>query len=861
MNDLRGSQWRKWDLHFHTPSSYDYQGKSITDEDIIKVLNQNKIEVIAITDHHIIDIPRINNLKKLGSELGITVLPGIEFLSDARGKDPIHFIGIFSENCNLEYIWGQIENTTNIKNIKGTGKKPNEVYCDLLETIKIIKELGGIVSIHAGDKSNSIENITNSLPQSIAQKTEIASIIDIYELGKESDQKGYTDIVFPAIKKIIPMIICSDNHDIDNYKLKQNCWIKADPTFEGLRQIIFEPEQRIFIGENPLLRHKKLKIDSFSIVNSSKFQLENQEIFLNNNMVSIIGGRGSGKSAFLETLTFCFGKNKQPAKWDFSDSEILNVSGDYLHFLKKSGANAKLIIKYSDLDNNKLQPYIKEIQDNNENYCDFPLIYLGQNQIEHYSNSPSKIHELAYEAVLKNSGLADEISSIQTEIKAYEAELISLTKDIESSRLQLLSYNIDKIKMEKVRLEKEIALLSSAETKTILEKLSKSRLKKDNYTKAISIAEKINSDFKKISIDFDTRLKELNNTLPTIGIEKRLEFDFKIAITNTEEILEILGEVGIIEEHEVNIIEAEQQLEGKTEVTASYFDALKSRIEEIESTLQLYIKEEEYLESNIKYRYTQIDEFGDLFTELNELYTNATAIFTKSNSGILKSLKLESATSFSSEKLIHDLFDMTDKRKIKDINKFKTEILKITNTYTASEYSEWLKKFESDETNFNYFNDGKKTFEEVAYKNYFTLETKIFYEVEPNNYRILTNLSLGQKGTVLLKLFLSLGNNCPIIIDQPEDHLDNHFIYSDLVSTLKKAKEKRQVILVTHDANIVVNGDSEQVIVAEYKNNNINYSLSGSIENPLIKEAMTKILEGGNEAFIKRESKYQIKTK
>src|SRR5690554_1928110 len=210
----RGSDWRKWDLHFHTPSSYDYGDKSITNQEIIDTLSANQISVVAITDHHKIDIERIQELQRLGKEKDILVLPGIEFLSDARGKVPIHFIGIFSENCNLEYIWGQLENTTNIKKIKGEGKEPNQVYCDLEETIKLVKSLGGITTIHAGDKTNSIENITHSLPHGEAQKTEIANQIDIYELGKVDDKDGYINVVFPAIGKHIPMIICSDNHNI-----------------------------------------------------------------------------------------------------------------------------------------------------------------------------------------------------------------------------------------------------------------------------------------------------------------------------------------------------------------------------------------------------------------------------------------------------------------------------------------------------------------------------------------------------------------------------------------------------------------------------------------------------------------------
>ena len=210
----KGSEWRKWDLHFHTPSSYDYGNKSVTNEEIIETLCENEISVVAITDHHIIDIERITELQELGKAKGITVLPGIEFLSDARGKVPIHFIGIFSEECKLEYIWGQIENKTNISKIKGEGKKENQVYCDLENTIDLVHELGGLTTIHAGDKTNSIENITHSLPHGEAQKTEIANKIDFYELGKTDDKKCYIDFVFPSIKKHIPMIICSDNHNI-----------------------------------------------------------------------------------------------------------------------------------------------------------------------------------------------------------------------------------------------------------------------------------------------------------------------------------------------------------------------------------------------------------------------------------------------------------------------------------------------------------------------------------------------------------------------------------------------------------------------------------------------------------------------
>src|SRR5690606_10716955 len=142
--------------------------------------------VIAITDHHIIDVERIKELQKLGADK-ITILPGIEFLCESRGSDPIHFIGIFPEDCNIQYIWEQIKNQTNIKRIYGERKKENEVNCELENTANLIHESGCITTIHAGSKTNTLDNITHSLPHGVAQKEDISRHIDIFELGSESD--------------------------------------------------------------------------------------------------------------------------------------------------------------------------------------------------------------------------------------------------------------------------------------------------------------------------------------------------------------------------------------------------------------------------------------------------------------------------------------------------------------------------------------------------------------------------------------------------------------------------------------------------------------------------------------------------
>jgi adenine specific DNA methylase Mod len=123
----------------------------------------------------------------------------------------------------------------------------------------------------------------------------------------------------------------------------------------------------------------------------------------------------------------------------------------------------------------------------------------------------------------------------------------------------------------------------------------------------------------------------------------------------------------------------------------------------------------------------------------------------------------------------------------------------------------------------------------------------------------ITKLSHGQQGTIYLRLKLAANLfSKTIIYDQPEDDLDNEFIMSDLVSIFRKIKKYRQVIIVSHNANLVVNADSEQIIIAQNEEGVLKY-ISGSLENTDINKQMCKILEGGKLAFLNREKKYGFK--
>ncbi|MFH0960747.1 MAG: hypothetical protein V1897_18840, partial [Pseudomonadota bacterium] len=135
--------------------------------------------------------------------------------------------------------------------------------------------------------------------------------------------------------------------------------------------------------------------------------------------------------------------------------------------------------------------------------------------------------------------------------------------------------------------------------------------------------------------------------------------------------------------------------------------------------------------------------------------------------------------------------------------------------------------------------------------NYMSVSPCVKYKSIP-----LDKLSLGQKASVLIKIYLAQGTK-PIIIDSHDDYLDNESIMDELVKALRQAKSYRQIILVSNNGNVVVNSDAEQVIIAQHTNQTISYT-SGSIENPSIREKALRVLEGGRKAFEDRQKKYRI---
>ena len=174
INNSRGSVWRKWDLHMHSNAS---DGKS-NPRELIEEAKRKGVEVIALTDHHTVN--NIDEIKRIGKELGVVVISGIEFRTE-YGQKSVHMIGLFPDSYNnitldqnalndLILTKLDLSRTQIIQNAKEkgiVGKSDDDTYRDGLlmtqvdfkKAAELIREHGGLVTVHAGTKSNSIEEM------------------------------------------------------------------------------------------------------------------------------------------------------------------------------------------------------------------------------------------------------------------------------------------------------------------------------------------------------------------------------------------------------------------------------------------------------------------------------------------------------------------------------------------------------------------------------------------------------------------------------------------------------------------------------------------------------------------------------
>ena len=957
-NDIRGSLWHRWDLHFHTRSSFDYDDKSVTDQKIASHLVNEGVRVVAITDHHTIDVARIQNLQKLGGDR-LTVLPGIELRDDHGGK-PINYICIFPEDCDLDHVWAIFHGSLRLtpKDILDKGGDA-KIYVPIEEGAKLTRELGGVVSIHAGAKSNSIEEIKNREQFQQRIKYDITKQwVDLMEIGQLKDIDVHLNTIFPKTGLDRPLVICSDNHNIEQYSAKAPLWFRADPTFRGLLMVLREPRSRIFIGEKPP-EVVRVEQNRTKYVRGVEFQRKASapasekwfggSLSFNSGLVAIIGNKGSGKSALSDTLGL-LGSTKNSNSFSFlSTKRFRHPSGGHAehfeatiewHSGEKSTKCLADSIKPEELERIKYLP-----QEHVEKVCN-ELVGLGEEGFERELKSVIFSHVL--EAQRLGQATLDSLVQFQADEKQRRIdsllrqlrEACRIRADLQAqadpivkkgllekiSRRQLELEAHDKAKPEEKPNPSDSANVSPPDT-VMLSELTHAQNAKQALNDQIRDAnESLRSEERRLAVAkrlleklenfekdievFKTSLQEdateiglQVNDLIILSINKtsvgaiRSQAEKKLA--DLRKFLDDVEPPGLRKQQasvEAKIIELQSKLDAPNRAYQAYLkeltawqerraklegsddepeslkglkatlaalDQLPMKIDAVrgqQTELAINIHEEKLAQAEI-YRalYGPVQQFIDtheLAKERLKLEFRAELVNEDFTTRLLNMLALNRRGSFmgidEGRARAENLIGPTKWEEVSSVRQF-------LNSVDEALHTDLREKPPSPVQLKDQLVKGTKP--EEVYNLLYGLEYIRPRYILRWEGKDLSMLSPGERGTLLLVFYLLIDlDDVPLIMDQPEGNLDNHTVAKVLVDCIKEARKRRQVFIVTHNPNLAIVCDADQIIYASMdkaNGNAITYT-SGSLENPDLSQDVTDVLEGTRWAFGIRDKKYEV---
>ena len=718
-----------------------------------------------------------------------------------------------------------------------------------------------------------------------------------------------------------PCIHGSDAHEVAKlFQPDQDrfCWIKADPTFEGLKQLLYEPEDRVHIGSTPPLFHDQARvIRAVKFANSGGW-FDDVEIPLNAGLVSIIGQKGSGKSALAETIAYAAG------------SWATNESGS---FLKRAGQHLQdMTVELQWADG-----AVSQIRLGDDQSDDSQVRYLSQKFVERLCADDHIGTELVQEieAVVfsyidpidtLNASSFDELRALRTEgIRAegdrLRDEVIRLIREEcalhdNAAKLPEKKTRVRTLTVEREGLVKQLPKAVSPEEAKFQAGL---QAKRQALTVAQQAAatdkhklQKIN-DIRKRVTAFKAQIarfdSELDATLAEAGVPEADRAAFRPAFPADTEpplirretelkrsLVERQGAAENPAEGTIRLLQAQiaalLKLESADKARQERIKAIHTRIAAIVTEIERIQKEIAQIEGPEKVRITAVRQerleayvayFENLKQEqktLEELYTPVTAKL-KSESASPQEQDLEFSIRWEADldKWLERGGVLFDQRRAipygtaQGLGDAARRILAPAWMSGDTEQirpamEEFLTEFRKPELPPSKYLRSGVAVQDVFEWLYEVDHVCLSYGLKYNGVE-LENLSPGTKGIVLLILYLGMdiADTRPLIVDQPDENLDNESIYELLTTYFKSAKTRRQIILITHNPNLVVNADSEQIIVATAARRDnglphITYQ-SGALENNTpddqgIRQQVCRILEGGSEAFLKRERRYAL---
>lgn len=870
MNDfsyIRGSEWRKWDLHIHTPKTFlanEYTGCSI--DDFVNELVAKSIAAVGLTNYFRFADEELDEIKTKLQAKGITVFPNLEFRTQPQNKE--------NEEMHIHIIFSDTLSKSSIEGFLGRLKTVDDKYCkDLtldeikstsisfeslvqaLEQDKEIKHLQDyiVVACPRGDgnyrPSGDDDGRGNNLAVVIDKKTDAL-------FGKKEDVEFFLKKDRYKGAKQKPVFFCSDAHKKSSIG-GGFTWVKADVTFEGLKQTLYSPAERVKIQDRNPVDSKSDRV----LIESATYNLSSggeKKVYFNKNLNSIIGVRGSGKSTLLKNLAYKI----DPVQFDEKDKKLPYLLENFK------------VIWEDEEENGGSEESPKSVFYVPQNY----LSSLAYDDGDHISERDAFLTKL----LKKNTRFANAIQLFESFVSKNKIKIEELIQKLLTANSSIKeTESFLKKQGSKSEIEKEI--IKKNEQIAKYRGVAESGITEDEI-KIYSNAKKVVADYTR-SVDILNQDWEILKSLQKDGASIFIsDNDFRLLSSPRQELIR----------KELN----DKSKENLKVLITDEINKIEKQLEEIDKIIKDNIKIAKGLEDKIK----KSKALDDLTKELGVLQQTQEKIKELSE-GVIK-LKDEYASSI--DDLVGAYFDFTVQQEIiyktvrfdEDFSFLKVDIVAKYNTQPLKIFVEKNintrdsdPELKTDEDIQVLFSENPEEPSKGAIKKIISslvtgrLKTKVeandvssvISQLLKNRYEIdylnsvktrdgetcFKDMTGGQKAIAFLELIFSFDDEkYPILIDQPEDDLDVGGIATDLVNFIESEKQKRQIIVVTHNASLVVCSDSEEVITSDIKRVGLgSYDFSyatGSIENLDRREDIIRVLEGGRDALKKRMLKLSI---
>lgn len=883
----KGSEWRKWDLHVHSPKVFlNNQFGSITTDDFVNKISDSEIVAVGLANYFRFDDAELGEIKNKLNQNGITVFPNIEFRTHPSNKE--------NEEMHVHVLFSDEVSEQKIKNFLGRLKTVDGKYCKDLTTEDI------------KTTTVSIDTLKNTL----AEDEDIKHLRDYlivacprgqgnFRPSGEDDGRGnnfaivvdkYSDVLFGNADdlefflkqdrykgaKPKPVLLCSDAHKLDDIG-KKFSWIKSEKTFEGLKQILYDPQSRVALQDNqPVQPNNVIESITFNISSDAKITVKQKDGSEKNEQFCFAGAKSK---YYLSPFFNCFIGGRGSGK-----STILNFLGQHSQDPNSSQSFWE-----------KLQPSFDTTDLNIFSFEGVSLFeFIGQSEVESFATDKEAFTNAIYE---RANILSDGI------LERDEEKLEKLLKRVNS--FQSIIETVEELRAEKKSKEKEKTTLESAV------KVTKSK----EYSEIVELITQKSNQKQKLE-GWRTTIDELRNS-----IEELEEQYFPIGFNDEpdEEITEESEEGNdIAQKYQEAYEQAKKNITNATEILApaKFRDLVKKEnslakeIEEQEKKLSELLKKAGLSDENIlqvKSGPQKIVKIDDELSKLNKRIEDKQKEVSEYDEVLKEVEKVKKEYEEVIEKGIKPLVD-TLKEQAEGNNQDIKDIKSIGLSYFFDEQEAWRQI--ADEF-YSYFSKQHRDGERPdLLKNYIVENKEIFsgdhkkikefldkqgkkaeklgyvkflkdvFDKKPNYQIFLTirdkhrndvarykriqvlydgkdieRASFGQKCTSVMVVLLLFGNY-PLIIDEPEAHLDSSLIANYLVPLIKQKKNNRQIIFATHNANFVVNGDAEKIFILKNETG-ITEVIETTIENLAYRDELLK-LEGGRDAFKKRGEKLHI---